>query len=162
MHNTKQHRFMTLLVVATSWLAGPRVHSDVVTDWSTTACEIAVAGKLPSGAAYRAAAAVQTAVFDAVNGITKRYPQAHGDLQATPGASVDAAVTFTYSGSMVALWRCLHLSGTHRWTPGTTIHTEPIRNYSFDTRYNQIKNMPPGTPVMISPFNLDYYEVHEE
>jgi len=70
--------------------------------------------------------------------------------------------TYTYSGSQVALWRCLKLNGFFRWNPGNSIYVQPTRNYSFDTRYNNVKNMPPGTPVVISPFNLDYYEVHEE
>src|SRR2546427_471460 len=61
MNNAKKHCLMTLLVVAASWLAGPRVHADVVTDWSSTAGEIAVAGKLPPGGAYRTVAVVQTA-----------------------------------------------------------------------------------------------------
>ena len=70
--------------------------------------------------------------------------------------------TLTYSGSQAALWRCLYLTGLYRWNPGNSIYSQPTRNYSFDTRYNQLKNMPPGTPALISPFNLDYYEVHEE
>ena len=32
MHNAKKHCLMTLLVVAASWLSGPLVHADVVTD----------------------------------------------------------------------------------------------------------------------------------
>ena len=70
--------------------------------------------------------------------------------------------TFTFSGSQVALWRCLYLTGEYRWNPANTIYTQPTRNYSFDSRYASLKNMPPGTPALISPFNLDYYEVHEE
>jgi hypothetical protein len=70
--------------------------------------------------------------------------------------------TFTFSGSQVALWRCLYLNGLYRWNPGNSIYSQPNRNFSFDTRYNQLINMPPGTPALISPFNLDYYEVHEE
>ena len=78
MHNTKKHCFMMLLVVTTSWLPGPQVYADVVTDWSNTAGEIAVAGKLPPGGAYRAVAVVRTMVCDAVNAITKRYPRRVG------------------------------------------------------------------------------------
>jgi hypothetical protein len=70
--------------------------------------------------------------------------------------------TFTYRGSMVALWRCLYITGLYRFNPGNNVYSQPTRNYGFDPRYNNLKNMPPGTPTMISPFNLDYYEVHEE
>jgi hypothetical protein len=73
-----------------------------------------------------------------------------------------SGTTFTYMGSMVALWRCLYITGLYRFNPGNNIYVQPTRNYGFDSRYNNLKNMPPGTPTMISPFNLDYYEVHEE
>jgi hypothetical protein len=103
MNNTKKHCLMTLLVVAASWLAGPVAQADVVTDWSSTAGEIAVAGKLPPGGAYRAVAVVQTAVYEAVNAITKRYPPARGLLQAAPGASVEAAVAAANRATLSAL-----------------------------------------------------------
>src|SRR5262245_37074146 len=103
MHNAKKHCLLTLLVVAASWCAGPLAHADVVTDWSTTAGEIAVGGKLPSGGAYRAVAVVQTAVYDAVNAITKRYPSTRGPLQAAPGASVEAAVAAANRATLSAL-----------------------------------------------------------
>jgi hypothetical protein len=73
-----------------------------------------------------------------------------------------SGLLFTFSGSQVALWRCLYSTGEFRWNPTNTIYTQPNRDYSFDTRYNTLANMPPGTPTLISPFNLDYYEVHEE
>ncbi len=73
--------------------------------------------------------------------------------------------TMTFSGSLVAMWRCLHLTGEWRFSHpagNNNVYTQPARNYNFDSRYNNLANMPPGTPVVISPFNLDYYEVHEE
>ncbi|MDB5048297.1 MAG: hypothetical protein JWO30_1368 [Fibrobacteres bacterium] len=70
--------------------------------------------------------------------------------------------TLTFTGSQVALWRCLYLTGLFRWNPDNNVYTQPNRNFNFDTRYNSLKNMPPGTPTVISPFNLDYYEIHEE
>jgi hypothetical protein len=103
MNDTKKHRFMTWVVVAASCLASPRVHADVVTDWSSTACEIAVAGKLPAGGAYRAMAAVQEAVYDAANAVTKQYPTAEARLQAPSGASLDAAVAAANRAMLTAL-----------------------------------------------------------
>jgi hypothetical protein len=103
MYNVKKHCVMMLLVVAASWLAGSPVHADVVTDWSSTTGEIAVAGKLPPGGAYRALAVVRTAVYDAVNAITKRYPPARRPLQAAPGASVEAAVAAANRATLAAL-----------------------------------------------------------
>src|SRR5262249_18036935 len=103
MHNTKKPCLLPLWVVAALWLAGPRVHADVVTDWSTTAGEIAVAGKLPPGGAYRAVAVVQTAGYAAVNPLTTRYPSARGPLEAAPGASVEAAVAAANRATLSAL-----------------------------------------------------------
>jgi hypothetical protein len=92
MYRSKKHRWMTLLVVAASWLAGPLAQADVVTDWNITAGDIAVAAKLPPAPTYRVMAMVESAVYEAVNAITKRYPPDRAKLDAAPGASVEAAV----------------------------------------------------------------------
>ena len=92
MSSTKKHRWMTLLMVAASWLVGPLAQADVVTDWSITAGDIAVAAMLPPPPTYRIVAIVQMSVYEAVNAITKRYPPARVKLNAAPGASVEAAV----------------------------------------------------------------------
>ena len=92
MYRSKKHRWMTLLVVAASLLAGPLAQADVVTDWNVTAGDIVVEAKLPPPPTYRVMAIVQTAVYEAVNAITKRYPPDRVKLDAAPGASVDAAV----------------------------------------------------------------------
>ncbi|HEY6135743.1 MAG TPA: vanadium-dependent haloperoxidase, partial [Rubrivivax sp.] len=67
-------------------------HADVVTDWNQKASEITVAhmggpwGQAPM-------VLIQAAVFEAVNAITRRYPQAgYLKLEAPAGASIDAAV----------------------------------------------------------------------
>jgi hypothetical protein len=103
MHNNRKSLVMASLVVAVSCLAGPQVHADVVTDWSTTAIGIAVAGSLPAGGAYRAIAVVQTAVYEAVNAVTKRYPSARVTLQVAPGASLEAAVAAANRATLAAL-----------------------------------------------------------
>jgi hypothetical protein len=48
-------------------------------------------------------AAVQTAVYDAVNAITKRYPSARGPLQVASGASIEAAVAAANRAMLSAL-----------------------------------------------------------
>jgi len=94
---------MTGLLIAMAWLVGPLAHADVVTDWSTTAGAIAAAGHLPAGGAYRVVAVVQTAVYEAVNTITQRYPSARVPLQAAPGAVVEAAVAAANRATLSAL-----------------------------------------------------------
>jgi PAP2 superfamily len=103
MSRTKKHRWMTLLLVTTSWLAGSLAQADVVTDWNITAGEIAVAARLPPPPTYRVMALVQSAVYEAVNAITKRYPPDRVQLDAAPGASIDAAVAEANRAMLVQL-----------------------------------------------------------
>src|SRR5262249_15612973 len=103
MLTTRPHCCLACLVVAVIVLAGALAQADVVTDWSITAGELASAGKLPPGGAYRATAIVQTAVYEAVNGITKRYPLERVKLDAAPGASVEAAVAAANRATLSAL-----------------------------------------------------------
>jgi hypothetical protein len=92
MSNTMKHRWLTLLVVAVTLLVSPMAQADVVTDWNITATDIVVAAKLPPPPTGRMMTLVQSAVYEAVNTITKRYPGDRVMLDAAPGASVDAAV----------------------------------------------------------------------
>jgi hypothetical protein len=103
MSRTKKHRWMTLLLVTASWLAGSLAEADVVTDWNITAGEIAVAARLPPPPTYRIMALVQSAVYEAVNAITKRYPPDRVRLDAAPGASIDAAVAEANRATLVQL-----------------------------------------------------------
>src|SRR5262249_57396049 len=54
--------------------------------------DIVVASKSPAAISYRTMAIVQSAVYEAVNAITRRYPPEGVALDAAPGASVAAAV----------------------------------------------------------------------
>jgi len=103
MSRIKKHRWMTLLLVATSWLAGSLVEADVVTDWNITAGDIAVAAKLPPPPTYRIMALVQSAVYEAVNAITQRYPPDRVKLDAAPGASIEAAVAEANRATLLQL-----------------------------------------------------------
>ena len=82
----------SILAIAVLGLVGPVAKADVVTDWNITAGNIVVAAKPPPGASYRTMAIVQSAVYEAVNAITARYPPDRVKLDAAPGASVAAAV----------------------------------------------------------------------
>lgn len=66
--------------------------ADVITDWNLKAGDI-VAAHQPGPPGSATLALLQTAVFDAVNAITRQYPKAASPaLRPAPGASVDAAV----------------------------------------------------------------------
>lgn len=91
--NPRKKRYqLTLLIVAATWFASPMTRADVVTDWNAKAGDIVVGARLGAPAANRVLAIVHTAVYEAVNAITKRYPAEHVLLDAAPGASVEAAV----------------------------------------------------------------------
>src|SRR5579859_1678494 len=63
-------------------------HADIVADWADTTTEIATDG--PN--TIRTMALAQSAVYEAVNAITSRYPRDRVDLGPAQGASIDAAV----------------------------------------------------------------------
>jgi PAP2 superfamily len=92
MNNSQKPRWITLLVVATSLLASSMVQADVVTDWNVKASALVVEAKLGPPPANRVLAIVHTAVYEAVNAITQRYPASGLKLEAAPGASIEAAV----------------------------------------------------------------------
>jgi len=103
MRTTRLHSPLTFVVVAVTLLAAALAQADVVTDWSITAGDLASTGKLPPGGAYRVTAVVQTAVYEAVNAIMKRYPPERVKLDAAPEASVEAAVAAANRATLAAL-----------------------------------------------------------
>jgi len=92
MNDTRKIYWAALFVAAGAWLAAPAAQADAVTDWNAKANQIVAAAKLPPHPSYRTMAMVQAAVYEAVNGITRRYPAQGGAVHANPGASVEAAV----------------------------------------------------------------------
>ena len=93
MNHTKKHQQMALLMVITaSLLASSMARADVVTDWNIKASAIVVEAKLGPAPGWRVLAIVHTAVYEAANAITKRYPSSGLQLEAVPGASVEAAI----------------------------------------------------------------------
>ena len=106
MNNSQKSRWITLLVVATSLLASSIVQADVVTDWNVKASAIVVEAKLGPPPANRVLAIVHTAVYEAVNAITRRYPASGLNLAAAPEASIDAAVA---AANHATLSKCVPL-----------------------------------------------------
>ena len=92
MNDARKLRWMVLPIALASLLGGQMAAADVVTDWNVTAADITVAAGLGPPPANRTLAMVQTAVYEAVNAITKRYPADRVTPNAAPDASVAAAV----------------------------------------------------------------------
>src|SRR5215470_12416177 len=66
--------------------------ADVVTDWNVKTGELITEAKIGTPPAIRVMAIVQTAAYDAVNAITRRYPAPASLTEGAQGASVEAAV----------------------------------------------------------------------
>jgi hypothetical protein len=90
-------------ILAAALIACPLARGDVVTDWNIKAGEIVVEGRMGAPPAARVVAIIQTAVYEAANAITKRYPASGLKLEAAPGASLDAAVAAANRATMVKL-----------------------------------------------------------
>ena len=103
MNHSKTHRQTALLVVVAALLVGRTADADVVTDWNVKAGEIVVAAKLGTPPANRVLAIVQTAVYEATNAITKRYPASGPPVEAAPGASVEAAIAAANRATLAQL-----------------------------------------------------------
>ena len=79
------------------------VSADIVSEWDAKACAIVLDTKLPTAATVRMLAITETAVYEAVNAITARYPASAMNVSRSPGASVDAAVAAATRATLVAV-----------------------------------------------------------
>jgi PAP2 superfamily len=92
MTRTGQFRLAVSPIALTSLLWGATAMADVVTDWNVIANDSLVAAGIGPPGANRTLAMTQTAVYEAANAITKRYPPDRVTPTAAPDASVAAAV----------------------------------------------------------------------
>src|SRR5262249_29269563 len=96
-------RRIVLLIIIVSILAVPMARADVITDWNIKAGEIVVAAGMGTPVANRTLAIVHTAVYEAVNAITRRYPDSGLKLNAATGASIEAAVAAANRATLAKL-----------------------------------------------------------
>ena len=75
----------------------------------------------------------------AYNGGLENYPRFHEDWNSN--------ITWTYRGSFVSLNRPRHVNGP--WVFGGTNYTAPIRNWNYDTAFNDAAYLPPITPRFV-------------
>ena len=96
-------KLVTLVVLVAGLVTPALAKADVVTSWNRTmvaGLEAAHVGPQPSS---RVGAIVATSVFDAVNGIERRYTPFHVAPDAPPGASRAAAAASAAYTALVAL-----------------------------------------------------------
>ena len=96
-------RTFAVAAVALAVLTPGAARADVVTAWNVVAADIVFAAGLPPPPANRTLAIVQVAVYEAVNAITRRYPDGRLSLRAAPDTSVDAAVAAANRAALAAL-----------------------------------------------------------
>jgi hypothetical protein len=82
---------MLITVCAIGCAVGPAIRADEVTDWSQIFFQSAISANTGAPALARFSAILHTAVFDAVNGIERKYTPVHVPAGAPPGASARAA-----------------------------------------------------------------------
>ena len=87
---------VVFVLICLGTLVLPSVASaNVVTDWDRTMVAVLEADNAPPPPAARAAAIVQSSVFDAINGIERGYTQVHvlpaGPRDASPAAAAAGA-----------------------------------------------------------------------
>lgn len=98
-------RKLALATVAGAMFVVPATAgADVVTDWNRTMVGAVATAGAPPPTASRDAAIVQSAVFDAVNGIARRYTAVHVLPAAPRGASPDAAAAGAAHEALVVLF----------------------------------------------------------
>jgi hypothetical protein len=95
--------FLVLVALSTALAAPGVARADTVTDWNQTMIASLEAAHLPPPPSARIGAIVQASVFDAVNGIDRRYTPYHVDPAAPRGASRDAAAASAAYTALVAL-----------------------------------------------------------
>src|SRR5438876_8845569 len=97
-------RMAALVVVLGSGVLFPSlVRADEVLDWNAVLRRAIVNSGLPGAMQFRVAAIVQASVFDALNGIDRRFTPIHVDAQVPRGASRRAAAVQAAYSALVAL-----------------------------------------------------------
>jgi hypothetical protein len=93
-----------LLFWCSMLLAPLAARADVVTDWNMTAIRAAQASGQPTPMFARNVAMVHAAIYDAINAIDRSHTVYAVDIQAKPGASLEAAAAAAAYGVLTKLY----------------------------------------------------------
>jgi hypothetical protein len=66
--------------------------------------------------------------------------------------------TLYYLGSMASFYLSRQGTGIYKYGIGDTVYEPPTRNYWFDTDFQNIEKLPPGTPRFTDVNALSYYQ----
>jgi len=62
-----------------------------------------------------------------------------------------------YKGSMASMYYSMYATGVFKCC--NSVYGAPTRNYSFDLDFNDLSNMPPGTPTVTDVVNLGFQQL---
>jgi hypothetical protein len=96
--------FVIVGVVLTTTIASAAAKNDEVLTWNGVALRAIRTAAVPGALQPRLQAIVQVAMFDAVNGIERRYSPIHVEPNAERGASVRAAAVYAAYTALVGLF----------------------------------------------------------
>jgi hypothetical protein len=97
-------RALVLSLAVQALVFAPAARADAITEWNVRDGEFVRAAGIGTPPAVRIMAIAHTAAFEAAQAITKRYPAASRvRLEASPQASVDAAIAAAHRTSMMRL-----------------------------------------------------------
>src|SRR5688500_8278252 len=96
--------FVIVGVVLTTTIASGAAKNDEVLTWNGVALRAIRTAAVPGALQPRLQAIVQVAMFDAVNGIERRYSPIHVEPNAERGASVRAAAVYAAYTALVGLF----------------------------------------------------------
>src|SRR5258705_11669951 len=91
-------------LLAVSLAAIPALHADEVNDWNQNMFTAVFTARTTPLVTTRVTAMVQSAVFDAINGVYRRYTPVHVPPDAPRGASARAAVVQAAYGILIRLY----------------------------------------------------------
>ena len=103
LHAKKRLVAAVFFVTITSLISAATVRADSVSEWNTRACDLIASANIDTPSANRALAIMHTAIYEAVNAITKKYPAGDLKLNASRAASVDAAIATASRAVLVKL-----------------------------------------------------------
>ena len=83
----------------------------------------------------------------------------HAVSPLTPSSLLESwgGVLFNYKGSLVILFSSRYATSPEKLSVGQ--YTPPIRNISFDSGFNRLAAMPPGTPSIAENVNTGFQQV---
>jgi hypothetical protein len=90
-----------VVLAITAWLAVGSAHADAVTEWNARIDDIVTAANVANHPATRAYACAHTAIYEALNAISRRYAPGAVSLAAPPGAAPEAAVASAARSSLL-------------------------------------------------------------